>query len=106
VKCRRTSKLDFVFIESSNTCSFMMTRAKSIFQTACWIAVFSAIGFVLVKLCFMLLCWMVTHSILEAMFSAVIPIAFGAAIGFEAYLWRKDLLRDRLTPRHPGHGDG
>ena len=65
----------------------MRARVINIAGAACCIAVFSGAGFALVKFAFVLVCWIGGHDILEALVGAIAPIAYGAAIGIESYLW-------------------
>lgn len=55
-----------------------------------WIAAFSAVGFVVVKSAFLLVCVIGGHNLLEAMFGLTTPIVLGAAIGLEAFLSYKE----------------
>lgn len=79
----------------------MRARLINIAQAACGIAVFSAVGFMLVKLGFVLVCWIGGHDILEALLGAVVPIALGAAIGIESFLWFREWRAVRTQSRSP-----
>lgn len=77
----------------------MKTRVINMARAAGWIAVLSGAGFVLVKLAFVLVCWVGGHDILEALVGAVAPIALGAAIGIESFLWLREWRATRTPSR-------
>ena len=67
-----------------------------------WIAVFSAIGFALMKLAFALVCWIGGHDIFESMLGAVASIVLAPIIGIESFLrfreWRSGRRGSRSSP--------
>ncbi|WP_312405401.1 hypothetical protein [Rhizobium sp.] len=68
------------------------------------IIVFSLMGFILIKLAFALVCWVIGHDMVEATIGLVASIGFGGWIGLEAFLslrdWRSRVkAKDFDTPQ-------
>lgn len=68
----------------------MRIQIVDLAKAACWITVFSAVAFAIVKFAFVLVCWIAGHDSLEAIIGTIAPIVFGALIGIEAFLWFSD----------------
>lgn len=68
----------------------MRTRIINLVRAACWIGVFSAARFGLMKLAFTFVCWAGGHNLLEASVGAVASVALGASIGIECFLWLRE----------------
>jgi len=73
----------------------------NIARAACWIAIFSAAGFAVVKLAFAFVCWLSGHDLMEAMVGAVASVSFGAVIGIESFLWLRDWRIRKLDDEPP-----
>ncbi|PZU85463.1 MAG: hypothetical protein DI528_11890 [Shinella sp.] len=68
----------------------MTAKFRHLTRTACWVAVFLTGGVLLVKLVFMLVCWIGGHNLFEALFGMTTPIILGTVIGIEAFLWFRE----------------
>lgn len=79
----------------------MRTRIITLLRAACWIAVFSAAGFGLMKLAFAFVCWAGGHDMLEASVGAVASVALGVGIGVESFLWLRDWRARKVSDSRP-----
>lgn len=68
----------------------MRTRMMKLARVVFWIAIFSAIGFALMKLAFALVCWIGGHDIFESMLGALASIVLAPIIGIEFFLRFRD----------------
>ena len=74
----------------------MRRRIVNLAQATCWIALFAAAGFTLVKLGFGLVCWIGGHDWTEALYGYVASVVFGVAIGLESFLWLREWRHEKV----------
>lgn len=68
----------------------MSSFIPRIFKALGLIIAFSLVGFVIVKLAFEIVCWVIGHDMFEATIGLVASVGFGVWIGVEAFLWLRD----------------
>lgn len=86
----RTTIVDFAVGVPRSIFRTMSVMIVTIAIALASIAAFSAVGFVVVKSAFLLVCVIGGHNLLEAMFGLTTPVVLGAAIGLEAFLWYRE----------------
>ena len=86
----RTSSVDFAVGVPRSIFGSMSVMIVKMAIALGWIAAFSAVGFVVVKSAFLLVCVVGGHNLLEVMFGLTTPVVLGAAIGLEAFLWYRE----------------
>ncbi|TKT57429.1 hypothetical protein YA62_020795 [Agrobacterium sp. LC34] len=79
----------------------MRSPVTNFARAACWITLFSAAGFGLMKLAFAFVCWVGGHNLLEASVGAVASVALGVGIGIESFLWLRDWRMRKLDDEPP-----
>lgn len=81
---------------------------RSLFVRLCkvigLVALLSLAGFVVVRLIFEGVCWIMGHDMLAAVTGLVASIGFGGWIGIEAYLWIRE-WRDRRNCKNSAQLD-